>query len=540
MKRTLSLVLCIALLLSMGVRALAEEEPHANPDTLVLPVNQELPLTDETVEVTVMFPKLISHGDLNDNWYVNQLEEKTGIRLVITPVEEAGWTERKNLALASGDYSEIFLAGLTWNDALVYGEMGIFQPLEDLIAEYAPNVTALLEMYPEAKKTLTMDGHIYVLPTWSTPAREVINNENRKTINTTWLKNVGMEMPTTLDEVYEVLKAFKEQDANGNGDPNDEIPYSNVYNGEGFEWILSAFGYVNLRHDVKDGRYVYVPAEENYRHYLEFMNKLYTEELLDPDYFTQTLEELKIKAASGVIGSGVYYITDFTTDLELKMQYSNVSPLTSEYNDTPCWPKYSVERTDAMLAITDKCEHPELIIQLLDYWYSEEGSFQIKGGPKLGEIADEPGSGYEKIVAEDGTVTYQQHYDTDMFKSFAAFRQYTGLWSIPHVYTDELNELVVGADSERARSHQESIDSGCYAALRLGYPNAAFNIEETEALATYTMIDTYADQMTAKFVTGEEALTDESWAAYLATLEGMGLEERNAIYQAALDRWNGQ
>ena len=170
-----------------------------------------------------------------------------------------------------------------------------------------------------------------------------------------------------------MLKAFKEQDANGNGDPNDEIPYSNVYNGEGFEWILSAFGYVNLRHDVKDGRYVYVPAEENYRHYLEFMNKLYTEELLDPDYFTQTLEELKIKAASGVIGSGVYYITDFTTDLELKMQYSNVSPLTSEYNDTPCWPKYSVERTDAMLAITDKCEHPELIIQLLDYWYSEEG-----------------------------------------------------------------------------------------------------------------------------------------------------------------------
>ena len=116
------------------------------------------------------------------------------------------------------------------------------------------------------------------------------------------------------------------------------------------------------------------------------------------------------------------------------------------------------------------------------------------------------------------------------------------IWrSLPLAGAGQKNLVVRnGADSERARSHQESIDSGCYAALRLGYPNAAFNIEETEALATYTMIDTYADQMTAKFVTGEEALTDESWAAYLATLEGMGLEERNAIYQAALDRWNGQ
>ena len=108
------------------------------------------------------------------------------------------------------------------------------------------------------------------------------------------------------------------------------------------------------------------------------------------------------------------------------------------------------------------------------------------------------------------------------------------------MYTDELNALVIGADQDRVRSHQESIDSGCYGALRLGYPNAAFNTEETENLAVYVMIDSYAEQMTAKFITGEEELNDANWASYLSTLDGMGLQNRNELYQTALDRWNGK
>lgn len=45
-------------------------------------------------------------------------------------------------------------------------------------------------------------------------------------LNKTWLDNLGLTYPETVEELYTVLKAFKEQDANGNGDPNDEIPIS--------------------------------------------------------------------------------------------------------------------------------------------------------------------------------------------------------------------------------------------------------------------------------------------------------------------------
>ena len=65
------------------------------------------------------------------------------------------------------------------------------------------------------------DGHIYTLP-----GKKPLRPKGCDTpfINKAWLDRLGLEMPTTVDEWYEVLKAFKEQDANGNGDPNDEIP----------------------------------------------------------------------------------------------------------------------------------------------------------------------------------------------------------------------------------------------------------------------------------------------------------------------------
>lgn len=65
------------------------------------------------------------------------------------------------------------------------------------------------------------DGHIYTLP-----GKKPLRPKGCDTpfINKAWLDRLGLEIPTTVDEWYEVLKAFKEQDANGNGDPNDEIP----------------------------------------------------------------------------------------------------------------------------------------------------------------------------------------------------------------------------------------------------------------------------------------------------------------------------
>ncbi|MFS6554331.1 hypothetical protein VPJ68_02290, partial [Parabacteroides distasonis] len=100
---------------------------------------------------------------------------------------------------------------------------GILIPLNDLIAEHAPNIQALFKKYPALEAMCTSsDGNIYALAGWWGDINDYV--PDYLYIRQDWLDNLGLEMPHTIDELYDVLTAFKEQDANGNGDPSDEIP----------------------------------------------------------------------------------------------------------------------------------------------------------------------------------------------------------------------------------------------------------------------------------------------------------------------------
>lgn len=141
---------------------------------------------------------------------------------------------RKTLALVGGEYGDIILrdksatdANMAVTDEETYGPQGIFLDLTDLIDQYAPNIKAMMEKYPDVKAAMTsMDGKIYGLPyvfhTATVQGHTAFFSEE-------WMKNVGVDkVPETTDELYDMLVAFKEQDANGNGDPSDEIPFTCV------------------------------------------------------------------------------------------------------------------------------------------------------------------------------------------------------------------------------------------------------------------------------------------------------------------------
>lgn len=94
--------------------------------------------------------------------------------------------------------------------------------MSGMIDEYAPNIQEAFEEHPELEYLATADdGGVYGIPKYQ---RFWPDTYLRQMINVQWLENLGLEKPETFDELYEVLLAFKENDANGNGDPNDEIP----------------------------------------------------------------------------------------------------------------------------------------------------------------------------------------------------------------------------------------------------------------------------------------------------------------------------
>ena len=112
------------------------------------------------------------------------------------------------------------------------GAQGYILPLNEYLDNSSVGYAAAFEKLPGLRDYITTpDGNIYSLP--NVDGSLHVQYNMKLWINTTWLENLGLEMPTTTEEFYDVLKAFKEQDANGNGDPDDEIPLSGVKSGAG-------------------------------------------------------------------------------------------------------------------------------------------------------------------------------------------------------------------------------------------------------------------------------------------------------------------
>ena len=133
------------------------------------------------------------------------------------------------------------IGGWILNDNMIlnYGvQQGVFIPLEGYFEKYCPNISAMLELPGVREKMTAPDGHIYTIPYVTKDA--IVGYSPY--INEQWLENVGMGMPATTDEFAAVLKAFKEQDANGNGNPNDEIPFSTDPNNKHIEAMTGWFG----------------------------------------------------------------------------------------------------------------------------------------------------------------------------------------------------------------------------------------------------------------------------------------------------------
>ena len=187
-------------------------------------MNKEgLPLVDNPGDYK--FSIFVDNSNESDEFYMlNEFKEQTNVDVDLRrfPFETA--TERLNLDLNSGDYADV-LGGWTLSDSMIltYGvQQGVFIPLEDIFKNYCPNIERILDLPGVREQMTAPDGHIYGIP-YVTGDTTVAYSP---WINERWLKNVNKEMPKTTDEFEDVLKAFKDQDANGNGDPNDEIPFS--------------------------------------------------------------------------------------------------------------------------------------------------------------------------------------------------------------------------------------------------------------------------------------------------------------------------
>lgn len=442
----------------------------------------------------------------------------------VTSLDKAVVDEKIPLMLSTNQYPDIFFKNtqtLTANVVTKYGKQGVFIPLNDLIDEYAPNLSKALEERPAVRKAITDDdGNIYALP--SMPSEQIADAPYW--INTKWMDNLGLEMPTNMDELYTVLEAFKTEDANGNGDPNDEIPVMQSANPTTL--VTSFLPYVGAKYDKrahiieKDGVVVDARGTEAYKESMMHCAKLYQNGLIDKNIFVQTVQQAQAIGQAGDVSGMTSGVTPVTY----------CGPINGDYFGAlmPFYEKsYFVNPgvgTGAFV-ITDKCEQPEVAMAWIDQLYSHEGSLLSWLGVEgvSYEWVDEEKTAYEWIIPEgESIVTVRQKH---------AIAGTGGTATItPEVY-------YAGSPDEATR-YFFAEKKNCLPYTEGYWPVFKYSDSDTKTLATIEAdISAYADIYAGKVIVGELDL-EESWDEYTAKLEDMGISRLNEIKQASYDANN--
>ncbi|MBO0991513.1 extracellular solute-binding protein [Bacillus sp. SD088] len=484
------------------------------------------------------------HPPADELWMWKKLEEMTDIHIEWEEVPDESRGEKKNVIMSSKELPDAFYGGFGFSTDEVgkYGQEGLFIPLEDLIAEHAPNLTALFEENPSIKQAVTMpDGHIYSLPyvDFSGPERST-----RYYINKNWLANIGIDDPTsikTLDQFTDVLRKFKSEDANGNGDVNDEVPLSLKPGGIGsFEiQMLGPFGLgegglkaaeMNLYLDEK-GELQLTLTDDKYKSLWSYFNMLWEEELFHPQTFSDMeYEEWVTEGSQDKVGvfshPGPDYLGSKVAD-----NFVGFHAFDGPNSDRVLnWIDHPARGTTQFM-ITKDNQHPEESLEWVDFFYGEEGSnfgfFGIEG--ETYEMVDGAPLYNDEILNYDGGIQLGAFQFVDnVYGAFYPYVEPDPEWRVK-ARGLEIDDIYKVNTDEIEALEPETI-----------LPQFQSTAEEgAEISAILTDVETYVEEMRAKFVTGKVDI-ETGWEEYVNNLEKMGIDRYLEIRRSQYERIQNQ
>jgi putative aldouronate transport system substrate-binding protein len=491
------------------------------------------PIVNEPITLNAVVLKHPLNGDFYEMKGYQDLVELTNISLNMDVVAGSGWQEKKNLMLAANDLPDFFTGGniISQSDQVRYGPQGLFLPLEDMIDSYGSNIQRVFEMRPLYKKGVTApDGHIYSVP-W---AHELTFRENPENffINNTWLDQLGIPVPTTTEELYRALKAFKDNDMNGNGDSTDEIPMSFVgdYSDHGIRSLFGSWGVIDRSNHMmlRGNKVIFTPTEKGYKEGVIYFNKLYNEGLLDPEGFTQNTAEFRAKGKSEDALYGVFL--GWLDANEVGTQRANedylaIAPLKGPSGDKPLWLRDDNFLDRGHFVITNSNPYPEATLRWADACLDDERSLTLARG--------EFGINLQKNA--DGSIEFMPTPEGMSYGEFR-FKNAPGdpfPWVLMSHWYDKIT--LVAAQDKKLKVHYPIYKP--YLEER-AYPTMYFLPEQEEQLATLTTdINSYVEKKRAEWITGSADINAE-WDNYLNQLNKMGLKDLIKINQDAYDTYN--
>lgn len=514
---------------------------------------------EETKVLTIALPQNANVENYDTN-YLTQLLEKecnVDIQFMLLPTSLEDAKSKLALMASSGEkLPDVVCMQLTNLEVAEYGSKGVFQALNDYIgdASKTPNFNAIDEETRNAivQAITSPDGNIYTLADYSPEDYNL--TPYRCWINKTWLDNLGLETPTTTDELKAVLEAFATQDPNGNG-IQDEIPLtgatSAVWGGFTPYYLMNSFIFYNanmanngLALDA-DGKTVIAPfTTDEWKQGLEYMNSLSEEGLLDPSMFTMDSTQFTAMLdqnpnAVGCVCAGGWGYWTGSLDSENFQDFELLAPLAGP--ESTAYAATYQYTPNLYWNVTKDCEDVDLAMQAGDLLYRQDVSYTTRYGEENVDWST------DEAVTSEKVGLYQ-----DMLGIPCKIAILDNQWSkvqnkhwygaCPHyLSTDDyrgLDSMQNGDDNRNAVLRSTSY-SMYYEAHPQLMPSLNYTEEEAEGISGIaTDVTTYVSSSMAEFITGNRPLSD--WDNYLEELDNMGLQQMIEKAQAAYDRTSAE
>lgn len=482
------------------------------------------PIVKDKEKITIMAVTRSDVGDITDSDFTKTYSKLTNMDIEWQLVTEGAARQRVTLALQSGNLPDVIALGSSYvtNDDIVrYGPEGTMVEItKSMLEKWAPNVKATYDKYPEAWDYTKVDGKMYTIASF---IADFPYGQHFLWVRTTWLDKLGRGIPKNMNEFYDMLKAFKNNDPNGNGQ-NDEIPYA-TWSDSGF--VTTPWGILSKSIEFdNNGKAVCPYTTSNMKNALTFWNRVYKEGLVDTNSinnWTGDNAAFKSLISGGKVGAFWWGYPSEMSDSLLK-EYTAI-PWPTSGVDNGNFPSVAVDCSQMVqpvgFIITNKCKNVSAALRFIDYLYTNDG-YMLKAFGNEGGIYDKVDDNTYKLNGKSVDQSKLGPNWTVMARHFLVDAELVEEKSLLTQKRDACDEQLASIYSSQGQKI---------------LPNALKSKTENQDIKRYS---TYFDTLYEKkylFIKGDLNLGSD-WTALQNDITSKGLSNYLKSYQTFYDRVN--
>lgn len=547
MKKIVAMVLALMMVLSFAGcgktdnRGKTHEELGYQWEDTKAPIVKAKGLTN----FKVLSQKNAMADDFNDMKVFKDLYDATNVDVNWENLSASAYEARKSLIVSDKKNWPDAIHHAYFSDAemIRYAGRRYFLPISDYL-DYMPNFKAILDKRPDVRSMITLqDGKIYSLP--RVEEMGLMPYPNLLFMNKVWLKKLidageidfiteaelkdGLNL--TITQMEQVLTLFKSRDMNDNGNANDEIPLSFVYqNWQGNQCDLyGAFGLPeNNDHLLAiDDKVTLTAVDDKFKEATNYYAGWVKKGLIDKSSF-ENGEDKFLASGKGVEKLGAFYWWESETVVANPENYICMNPLMGADGKTQMIGlANNPEISKCLFVVMASCPNPEVLLTYMDRFYDPMISAQIVYGP-IGVV-------YEEELDENGKLVQKPIPDGMTADEFRLKNAPMGVSYLSDETWEKYLNMEPRAQLRLERLAERAIPFAPKNVTAL--PHLTFTQEEINVLSTVqvNIKDYIASKLTKWLLEG--GVSDKDWNEYKTTLVNqIGMNDYLRVYQAAYDR----